>query len=340
MTMISQLPTVALNTPALPNWEQWAASKIPADQFEQRREPHLRYITYTAQFDEILERIQLICTRISTIADKTKLGGMMNSTRRLWDILDWLSLQYSAGASLELFTDIWPCVMGWAEEYAYCHAAYHDSPEAGNYMTPHAALRTEDYWTVALRLTCFGLLTGNAAQMPRVMQFLDYGNEDMEVRDGLLERLVAPFVAGRGTRHPPIALPQTAQGIRCRPRQDMEQGIQAVQPQPGTITPQQTATHPKHRLSPLVRVWHWLCFSPLLDRYTRRGSENAGWSDEVQNLCGPAPDLRGLDTRPIKSRTDAYYRPAYDHPVSFGYRLVNRHGHPLPQSPQSLSIRK
>lgn len=123
-------------------------------------------------------------------------------------------------------------------------------------------------------------------------------------------------------------------------RRYMEQGIQAVQPQPGTIPPQQTATHPRHKLSALVRVWHWLCFSPLLDRYTRRGSENAGWSDEVQNLCGPAPDLRGLDTRPVKSRTDTYYRPAYDHPVSFGYRLVNRHGHPLPQSPQSLSTRK
>ncbi|MBB1605567.1 hypothetical protein A9979_03485 [Pseudomonas sp. UMC76] len=31
------------------------------------------------------------------------------------------------------------------------------------------------------------------------MHFLDYCNEDMGVRDGLLERLVAPFVPGRGT---------------------------------------------------------------------------------------------------------------------------------------------
>ncbi|MBF8768137.1 hypothetical protein IR009_23410, partial [Pseudomonas putida] len=182
------------------NWDHWAASKVAASQFEQRREPHLRYVTYTAQFDETLERIQLVCSRISTIANGTKPGGMMNSTNlRLCDLLDWLSLQYSAGAPVELFDEIWPCAMEWAEEYAQCHAAYHNSPEAGNHMTPHAALRTEDYWTMALRLVCFGLLTGNAAQMPRVMQFLDYGNEDMDVRDGLLERLVAPFVAGRGT---------------------------------------------------------------------------------------------------------------------------------------------
>ncbi|WP_144965145.1 PoNe immunity protein domain-containing protein [Pseudomonas sp. DE0010] len=210
MTTASPLPSAALNTPALPNWEQWAVSKIPADQFEQRREPHLRYVTYTAQFDEILERIQLVCTRISTIAIGTKPGGMMNSTNlRLCDLLDWLSLQYSAGAPVELFAEIWPCAMEWAEEYAQCHTAYHDSPESGNHLTPHAALRTEDYWTMALRLTSFGLLTGNAAQMPRVMQFLDYGNEDKGVRDGLLERLVAPFVTGRGippdtaTRHLP-----------------------------------------------------------------------------------------------------------------------------------------
>lgn len=123
-------------------------------------------------------------------------------------------------------------------------------------------------------------------------------------------------------------------------RRYMEHGIKAVQPQPGTITPQQKATYSRHRLSPLLRVWHWLCFIPLLDRYMRHGAENAEWSDEVQNLCGPAPDLRGLDTRPVKSRTDIYYRPAYDHPVSFGYRLVNRHGHPLPQPAQSLSKRK
>jgi hypothetical protein len=89
--------------------------------------------------------------------------------------------------------------MAWAEEYGAFHADYHQSPESKNYMTPHAALRTEDYWTVALRLTCFGLLSGNAAEMPRVIHFLDYCNEDMGVRDGLLERLVAPFVPGRGT---------------------------------------------------------------------------------------------------------------------------------------------
>lgn len=65
-------------------------------------------------------------------------------------------------------------------------------------MTPHAALRTEDYWVIALRLVCFGLLTGNGRDMPSVMRFLDYCNDDMGVRDGLLERLVALFVPGRG----------------------------------------------------------------------------------------------------------------------------------------------
>lgn len=48
-------------------------------------------------------------------------------------------------------------------------------------------------------MVCFGLLSSHAAEMPRVMTVLDYGNEAMGVRDGLLERLVAPFVPGRGT---------------------------------------------------------------------------------------------------------------------------------------------
>jgi hypothetical protein len=100
---------------------------------------------------------------------------------------------------VELFSEAFPYVIAWAEEFATHNEAYDNSPDAGGHMTPHAALRTEDYWTVALRLTCFGLLSGNAAEMPRVMHFLDYCNEDMGVRDGLLERLVAPFVPGRGT---------------------------------------------------------------------------------------------------------------------------------------------
>ncbi|MFG0866939.1 PoNe immunity protein domain-containing protein [Pseudomonas sp. FYR_7] len=200
MTTASPLPTTALNTSALPSWQQWAASKIPADQFEQRREPHLHHTPYLSLFNETLSSIVKVSNSLSSPSDKATLIGLSTSAQqRLWDALDWLSLQYSAGAQAELFSNIWPHIMAWAGEYATFHESYHNSPVSGNHMTPHVALRTESYWIVALRLTCFGLLSGHAAQMPRVTRLLDYGNEDMGVRDGLLERLVAPFVAGRGT---------------------------------------------------------------------------------------------------------------------------------------------
>ncbi|HZF98648.1 MAG TPA: PoNe immunity protein domain-containing protein [Pseudoxanthomonas sp.] len=152
----------------------------------------------------------MVTTDLPKHLAKSKPGGLMTSTRRrLWDVLDWLSIQYSAGAPVAQLAEVWPYALAWAEEYAGFHEAYHDTPEAGNYVTPHAALRTEDYWKVALRLTCLGLLSGHGRELPRVMKFLDYANEDMGVRDGLLERLVAPFVSGRGappdkaTRHLP-----------------------------------------------------------------------------------------------------------------------------------------
>jgi hypothetical protein len=129
--------------------------------------------------------------------------------QRLWDAMNWLCLQYCAGAPVDQIREVWPYAMRWAEEYAMFHEAHHLDPHNKGGIVPHAALRTEDYWTVAIRLLCFGMLTGYAAELPRVMRFLDYGNELMGVRDGLIERLVAPFVPGRGqppdtcTRHLP-----------------------------------------------------------------------------------------------------------------------------------------
>jgi hypothetical protein len=109
-----------------------------------------------------------------------------------------MSLQYSAGAPVPLLADIWLHALDWAEEYGRFHEAYHSSDEnVSGDITPHVALVSEEYWIVALRLVCFGLLTGHADKMPRVMAFLDYANADLELYDGLLERLVAPWVPGR-----------------------------------------------------------------------------------------------------------------------------------------------
>lgn len=192
------------------DWPRWFAWKTPESAFEKRRERLMRFTTYEKRFKDKLNGIAMITIDLPKYIAKATPSGLMTSTQqRLWDALDWMSMQYSAGAPVEQVAEVWPHAMGWAEEYAAFHTAYHASPEADQYVTPHTTLRDEEYWIVALRLTCFGLLSGNSQDMPRVMEFLDYANEAMGVRDGLLERLVAPFVADRGpppdeaTRHLP-----------------------------------------------------------------------------------------------------------------------------------------
>ncbi|UUJ41596.1 DUF1911 domain-containing protein [Pseudomonas extremaustralis] len=194
----------------IPDWPRWFSWEITEADFEKRRERYVLFENYEKRFERMLNGMHMITTDLPKHRERAKASGLMFSTnQRLWDALDWTNLQYSAGAPVEQLAEVWPYALEWAEEYGYFDALFDQSPEAGNYMAPHAALRTEEYWIVALRLTCFGLLSGYAHTMPRVMAFLDYANELMGVRDGLLERLVRPFVPDRGpppdkcTRHLP-----------------------------------------------------------------------------------------------------------------------------------------
>ncbi|HIH2751410.1 hypothetical protein L3V59_36250 [Burkholderia aenigmatica] len=123
-------------------------------------------------------------------------------------------------------------------------------------------------------------------------------------------------------------------------RRYMEHGLRAVQPNAeaivqGRVVDTSDIGNPKEMLKegwdakyvlyPLDRLCHYLCLGPWLDkRARRRATEAFEWNDEVKNLCGPNPDLRGLDTRPVKSRTDIYYRPD-----AGGFRMVDRHGRPV-----------
>ncbi len=122
--------------------------------------------------------------------------------RRLIDALDLISLQYSAGGDIGFIKELYPYLLHWLEEYAETSHLYNLSPDAGGRFVWHISLGTEDYWYIALRLICFGLLTGYADQMSRIMPIIDYKDEvspDGQEKDGLIERLVAPFIADRGT---------------------------------------------------------------------------------------------------------------------------------------------
>lgn len=189
------------------DWRSWFAWKVKGESFESRREPHLTAANYSERFDTIGGGMYMVSTDLPKHQHQPKVNGLMVSTQqRVWDVLNWLSLQYSVGADIDQLRQAWPHALRWAEEYAEFSHRFNQSPDAHGRVVAHVALRTEDYWIVALRLVCFGLLTGHGAEMARVMAILDYANDE---KDGLLERLVAPFVPGRdeppdtATRHLP-----------------------------------------------------------------------------------------------------------------------------------------
>jgi len=126
-------------------------------------------------------------------------------------------------------------------------------------------------------------------------------------------------------------------------RRYMADGIAAIQPDPelvakGRLYDTETFGDPrnmrqldwfwKYVMYPIDRAWHYLAFGPWLDKRARARAEAFRWTQEVEDLCGPNPDLRGLDTRPIKARTDFYYRPD-----GVSAYLVDRNGNRLPRRP-------
>lgn len=193
-----QEPLLPSSLPAI-DWDRWIAWQVPSEQLRaSRREPLLDPAMYADLVEDDLPGIRKVTRKVPDRIEPGVDALFVATQQRLWDAMNWLSLQYSAGAPVDQMREVWPYAMRWAEEYAMFHEAHHLDPQNRGGIVPHAALRTEDYWIVAIRLLCFGLLTGHASEMPRVMRFLDYGNELMNVRDGLIERLVAPFVPGRG----------------------------------------------------------------------------------------------------------------------------------------------
>jgi len=191
------------------DWDKWISWQIPEKVLRQhRREPYLDAEVYAHLLEGDVPGMKEVTQKVPSQIEPGAAALFMATEQRLADVLNWLCLQYCAGAPVDQMREVWPYAMRWAEEYAMFHEAHHLDPTT-THVVPHAALRTEDYWNVALRLLCFGLLTGHASEMPRLMRFLDYGNDLMGVRDGLIERLVAPFVPDRGlppdtaTRHLP-----------------------------------------------------------------------------------------------------------------------------------------
>ncbi|AXV83405.1 hypothetical protein CJO92_17510 (plasmid) [Ralstonia solanacearum] len=170
--------------------------------FVKRRDSMIDFSSYADNMDEVAQSYELvtpevIAKRIKEAEDPEEaLTAVMGGTRqRSWDYLAGLHLQYSAGASLPSLREFFPILLSSWEEYAKYDKAFDQTSRAGGRKVPHLDLYDDYYW-FAIRLASFAICLGHTNLLPRVAALWDYENDDM---DGLLERLAAPYVLGRGT---------------------------------------------------------------------------------------------------------------------------------------------
>ncbi|QEM82718.1 hypothetical protein [Halomonas binhaiensis] len=93
-------------------------------------------------------------------------------------------------------------------------------------------------------------------------------------------------------------------------RRYMEQGLDAVQPDPDKLPSDLEIREPHLPMSrgPVLKVLHFLAGGPLIDWALRKRAEKFYWPEEVERLCAPGADLSGIDTTPVKPRADIFYR--------------------------------
>ena len=193
--------SIAVNDQTI-DWQKWF--NLEVKDTSQFRDNLLEQKMYSKRFNTFVNGLYTVTDGFSNYKDgnKKKFGGYIAAGhQRLNDVLDLISLQYSAGGDLSFIQELYPYLLHWTEEYAETSHLYNLSPDADGRYVWHISLGTEDYWYIALRLICFGLLTGYADQMQRIMPIIDYteATPEGQEKDGLIERLVAPFVTGRGT---------------------------------------------------------------------------------------------------------------------------------------------
>lgn len=130
---------------------------------------------------------------------------MVPSEQRAWDSIDHLVNCYSAGHDISEIAALYPSVIEYWEIYARLSKCFKESKPPDSPKVAHIALLSEEF-VFANTLISMGILLGWQELLPRLLPIIDYNNP---VRDGLLERLLAFYVVGRGapnedcTRHLP-----------------------------------------------------------------------------------------------------------------------------------------
>jgi hypothetical protein len=172
---------------------------LTPDEFKQyKRELLLDYSIYSNEAQDLSMGFPIAAKKLvdaEWMAQKSAAVVMRLTNGRADDAIDLLTLNYSAGINLIDLRSFYPLVLEYWQEYAKYSKAYNECPEGKSSNGPHIALRDVEF-QIANRLVCFGILLGWGHLLPRLVPITDYNNP---VRDGMLERLFAFYVEGRGT---------------------------------------------------------------------------------------------------------------------------------------------
>ncbi|MYN04438.1 DUF1911 domain-containing protein [Pseudoduganella sp. DS3] len=202
--------------------EYWQSKKFSMADFEsKRRSGRMRYESYEDNLEYTTQRTFYECGDPDDYDAASQLA---------FESVNHLRNCFSAGHALEDLQAFYPLAVGFWENYGRLlmsldpGAGSREADDDDDYddFKTWVDLRGDDYHT-ALSLVCFGILLGHQDQLARIMPVLDHGNQR---RDALLERLVAPWVPGRGeapkkcTRGKPYA--QTLPVFSCAPEKRAE----------------------------------------------------------------------------------------------------------------------
>ena len=169
----------------------------------------LSYEIYSENFDEESATIDDIRAQLQLPASalaKTPLSAFLEVTSGLaWESTEYLANTYSAGHAISDLQTLYPTVIECWETFAKYATAYANSEKGRHTFVAHLPLQGSGFHD-ANRLVCFAILLGWPQFIDRLVPIIDYNNP---ARDGLLERLIAPYVADRAaapdecTRHLP-----------------------------------------------------------------------------------------------------------------------------------------
>ena len=171
-----------------------------------RRTVLLDYANYKEFIEDYIETFDIVTSQSlaerSTAPDCTAADLSAASSSRAWDAVLYIHVHYSGGLDILSLANFFPVAIEYWEEFAKYDKAY---DQTAPYIVAHMPLGDDGYWD-AIRMTCFAILLGRTDLLGRLSSIWDYGNQPL---DGLLERLVTPYVPGRApppdecTRHLP-----------------------------------------------------------------------------------------------------------------------------------------